>query len=598
MAEIAIPLLTLGALYLISNEKENKKEGFVTESTANNSNKYANNRVVSNNNCAGANSPRCSLKNPGKYNNANQTTDKFFSKNVSSSVNANNPRDSVGGGIKPQMSLNGNPINTDDFKHNNMVPFFGAKIRGATVDANSSESRLDNLQGAGSQQIRKTEQAPLFQPHKNLQYSHGAPNMNDFMMSRVNPSMKMSNVKPWQEEMVPPGLNKGYNNNSGSGFNSGMDSQANWKPKSVDELRVKTNPKVTYNLTGHQGPALAPVMEPASIKTQGKVEKNRVEKCFDLGPDRWFTTTGLENAPTVRSTEVLQNVNRPDTTCEYYGTSNVANGEATYVTGEYEDPKRPVLQATSVTNLSAKGQNSAREGDYGASSYNLMANNRNTTKHQLEYGVSNTIKAMFAPVLDILRPTRKENVIGSARPNGNVQSSQSGPVIYNPADRLKTTIKETTEGKLDCNHLNVENQGAHAYLVSQQQPVDVQRDSTNCSYLGNAGPGENGFTTNYDAAYRQRNNPNKTYENRPNQGGTQIFNQQENISIKKLDMDRNNYQEILQTGGPSLIPSKDTFGKLNGPSYTPDCAISDERMNPDLLQAFKQNPYTQSLHSV
>ena len=44
----------------------------------------------------------------------------------------------------------------------------------------------------------------------------------------------------------------------------------------------------------------------------------------------------------------------------------------------------------------------------------------------------------------------------------------------------------------------------------------------------------------YDAAYRQRNNVNKTYENRANQGGTQIFNQNNNISIQRKDSDRNN----------------------------------------------------------
>ena len=85
------------------------------------------------------------------------------------------------------------------------------KIKGATVSANVEESVLDNMQGQGSQMIRKQAQAPLFKPQANLQYANGAPNASDFLQSRVNPSMRMANVKPWEELQVAPGLNKGYN---------------------------------------------------------------------------------------------------------------------------------------------------------------------------------------------------------------------------------------------------------------------------------------------------------------------------------------------------------------------------------------------------
>ena len=62
------------------------------------------------------------------------------------------------------MGLTGAPINKNDFKHNNMVPFFGSKVRGATVDRNVSEGIMDHLQGSGSQYKRKTERAPLSFP--------------------------------------------------------------------------------------------------------------------------------------------------------------------------------------------------------------------------------------------------------------------------------------------------------------------------------------------------------------------------------------------------------------------------------------------------
>ena len=79
-----------------------------------------------------------------------------------------------------------------------------------------------------------------------MQYAHGAPNQSDFYQSRVNPSSKMSNVKPWQEERVAPGLNRGYTTSGSEGYNSALDERQTYMPKSVDDMRVLTNPKNSY----------------------------------------------------------------------------------------------------------------------------------------------------------------------------------------------------------------------------------------------------------------------------------------------------------------------------------------------------------------
>jgi hypothetical protein len=36
-----------------------------------------------------------------------------------------------------------------------MVPFYGGKVKGKTYDVNITESLLDNMQGVGSQTIKK-----------------------------------------------------------------------------------------------------------------------------------------------------------------------------------------------------------------------------------------------------------------------------------------------------------------------------------------------------------------------------------------------------------------------------------------------------------
>ena len=86
-----------------------------------------------------------------------------------------------------------------------MEPYYGAKIRGTTTGANMHENVLDNKIGGGSQYFSKTEQAPLFRPQDNMHLPNGMPNQNDFYQSRVLPSMKIANVKPWEEIRVGPG---------------------------------------------------------------------------------------------------------------------------------------------------------------------------------------------------------------------------------------------------------------------------------------------------------------------------------------------------------------------------------------------------------
>ena len=601
MAEIAIPLIALGSMYVISNQdKEKKREGYT-------------NPGRNPNELPGVVPPPPPVNYPidtpvtnanvQKYASANQATDKYFGNGVYEKTAYKNPGNRLGG-VQQTYSLTGKAIDKSDFKHNNMVPFFGAKIKGATVSADIAETVLDNMQGAGSQIIRKTEQAPLFKPQQNLQFASGAPNASDFLQSRVNPSMRMANVKPWEEERVGPGLGKGFTTAGSGGFNSGMEDRNAWLPKTVNELRVDTNPKMTFGMAGHEGPANAYIKRSANIKTQGKVEKYQPDTYFASGPDRWFTTTGLEKAQTARGIEVLQNQNRTTTSCQYFGDGQ--GGEATYTKGNYQPGRRPELDPHDVTNAHAPGTGTVGAGDYGVKGHVSLPTNRSTTRYAPELGaVHGMMRAMVAPLFDALRPSRKENVVGNIRPNGNAGTVVSNLPVYNPADRTRTTIRQMTEGELDCNHLNVENQAGSAYLVSKQRPVDVQRDTTSCPYSGSAGPSTLRANPSRAAALKQHNNVNKGYVNRPNQGGTQIFNQNDNVSVHRKEVERVNNRPFMPGPGggcigPCLatgaIPSVETYGKINTPQYYNEC-MTCERINPDILTAFKQNPYTQSLSS-
>jgi hypothetical protein len=608
MAEIAIPLIALGSMYIVSKQKDKKIKSDIQGSYA----EGYTNMTQTKNQLPGINPPNPPINfpltepvktsnNTSAYMNPNQTTDKFFDPaNYAHQETRNNGNYGVGGGTQTAYSMTGQPIDKEKFKHNNMMPYFGGKIRGATADTNITESVLDNMQGQGSQFFAKKEQAPMFKPQEGYQFANGSPNVSDFMQSRVNPGNRMANVKPWDEQRVAPGLNKGFTNDGSAGFNSGMEARDLWLDRGVDELRVDTNPKTTFELQGHEGPGTYFIKNAPTMQTQGTVEKHLPDKYYASGPERWMTTTGLEKAQTARGIELLHDVNRIDATAEYYGSRGNSN-EGAYVNGEYQAVRRPVLPVKDYATMSAVGTNGPTTGDYGIQSYTSLHNNRSSTRNDTTIGAAGGfMKAIVSPLMDFLRPTRKEDVVDNMRSSGNAGTTVSNGKVFNPADRTKTTIREMTEADLDCNHMNVQFQSANGYLVSQQQPVGVQRDTTNTSHTGVAGP--NGFAASksYEAEYKQRNNVNKTQLNRPNQGGTQMFNQKENISIQKRDGDRDNNRWWVpssgNTAGFTALGATDTLDRMKvSESY--DKNINTERIAPEILNAFKSNPYTQSLSS-
>lgn len=600
MAELAVPLIALGSMYVIQKQKDKKKsEGYT-------------NMTQTRNELPGINPPMPTINfpltepvktsnNTSAYMNSNQVTDKYYNpNNFASQEKRNTGNYGVGGGTQTTYSMTGQPIDKEKFKHNNMMPYFGGKVRGATADTNITESVLDNMQGQGSQFFAKREQAPMFKPQEGYQFANGSPNVSDFMQSRVNPGLRMANVKPWEEQRVAPGLNKGYGNEGSLGFNSGMEARDMWLDRGVDELRVATNPKTTFELQGHEGPGTYFIKTAPDTRTQGKIEKHLPEKYFASGPERWMTTTGIEKAQTARGIELLHDVSRTDTTAEYYG-SRANQNEGAYVNGEYMPVRRPVLPVKDHGTLSSIGSGQPTTGDYGIQSYSNLHNNRSSTRADGTMGAAGGfMKAIVSPLMDFLRPTRKEDVVDNMRSSGNAGTTVSNGTVFNPADRTKTTIREMTEAELDCNHMNVQFQSGNAYLVSQQQPVGLQRDTTTVSHTGVAGSNGFGATKSYEAEYKQRNNVNKTQENRPNQGGTQMFNQQENINIHRRDGDRDNNRWWVPSSGPTSgytsIGATDTLDRMKV-SETYDKNINTERIQPEILNAFKSNPYTQSLSS-
>jgi hypothetical protein len=600
--EIAIPLITLGGLYIVSNQK-NKETFKSTEikgkknARENYTNMGKNVEYLPNTDIPPENFPVPNMNDlldtVQEYPNPNTATDKYFNQNLFEKRVQNNEQ--VGQNPQDIYSLTGNYLNSEQFKHNNMVPFDGGKVKGRTYNMNISETVLDNMAGNGSQIIRKIEQAPLFKPEQNMQWNYGMPNQSDFYQSRVNPGMRNNNVKPFETINVGPGLNDGYSVDGNGGFNSGMAARDKWLPKTVDELRVETNPKLEYELNGHQGPANAFIKAVPTADQLGRIEKQRPDTYFINTQDRWLTTNGIEKGETLRSIQELGMIKREDAQTNYAGHAGPGDVKAIYAPQNFETAKKIQLGSLDLRPATAVGHG-PNENEDPHKSYTNYNNNRSTIKQpdNIRSGFSGAIGAVIAPVLDIFKPTKKDETINNVRIYGAASSISKGNV-YNPNDSTATTIKETT---IYSPQFNINNQKEGLYVNNYTSPDLTQRDTTSCQYYTPAGGYASGYGDMiYTAAYNQHNNEIKsaTIHNRPNQGGTQIFNQQMHISNLKSDQNhmdgRVNAPFASMSSAP---PSVQTFGAVHMPQYYNE-NINCDRINPEILNAFKNNPYTQSL---
>ena len=596
--EFVIPLLALGSLFVVANQGKNKKchdkkklEGYTSMGAKPN---YLPNTNTPPQNYPVSNEDQLT-DTVQKYVNPNVATDKYFDQNLYEK--RQNKGEYVGNNIQQVYSLTGDYLAKTDFKHNNMIPFYGGKIKGQVYNNDNAETILDNMIGSGSQVIKKIEQAPLFKPQENMQWANGAPNNSDFFQSRVNPGMKSSNVKPFESEYVGPGLDQGYTTAGSGGYNSGMEARNAWLPKTVDELRVATNPKMEYTLENHEGPSYSHVQNVGLI---GRVEKNLPDTFFIQTQDRWLTTTGQEKGQMLRPIEEVHSTTRATTTQSYQGVAGPADRVASYAPSAYELSKRNELPAHDVGHSTAQNRGDYTDKENALRSHTNYANNRAVLRQPdtIRSGFSRAVGAVIAPILDVFTPTRREEYTNNYRIYGQAGTVVPDGYVLNPRDVTPTTIKETTLYTPNS-YVGRQIEGG-GYQTNEQTPITNQRDTTNCSYIGDAGGSSTGWgDMSRESAYAQYNNESKekSVVGRTNHGNTNIFNQQVNVNVARIDSDRNNTRQWVPTNMPQLPASTETYGKIRAPQYYNQC-VGCDRISPDILNAFKENPYTHSLTSA
>lgn len=404
-------------------------------------------------------------------------------------------------------SLSGEPITANTFKHNNMQPFFGSTVK-QNLGEYSNNSIMENFTGKQNFYRKKSEIPQMFNPEANISNPYGMSNLSGYQRNRYIASNKRTNEAPTEKIYVGPGLDKGYTWKPSGGFQQ-ADTRKYVLPKTVDELRVKTNPKLVYHRP------VIPGSRPSKVGKVGIVSKNRPDTFAEWGPDRYFITTGDRIKPKQRGEVVLKHSNRTTTDirramgpagpkdgfskrgirsnvkvtekCQYTpggprgvdgsGKWNIPE-ECPKITNNYVPMKKCDGNTMNINKLSrTKGSvyTDSRHSthsihDYGKSGFNLNITNRDETQCIPNGNITGVEQQKYVPITSELRPTRKQDVVGNTRWASNVQMPYNRGDVRDPSHIARTTIKETL-----LHEAPLTNMGTHVPNAIAYDPTHVAK---------------------------------------------------------------------------------------------------------------------------
>ena len=178
-------------------------------------------------------------------------------------------------------------------------------------------------------------------------------------------------------------------------------------------------------------------------------------------------------------------------------------------------------------------------------------------------------------------------------------------IAYDPTDVTRTTIRETTEDSKRIGNMGGNQfQNGSGYKVTIVDPKNTNRQFTSDNdYIGSAAPASKKKTISYESSYNMETNANReeiAKGRSPTKQSVKFANGVSsvlNYEVKKIEGDSINWRGNIKTSNvgdtfnpTNITPCTVTSIKNNVPSeYT--------RLDVSILDAYKDNPLTQSLNS-
>jgi hypothetical protein len=332
------------------------------------------------------------------------------------SVDADKPYDMTEKFDNTVSQLSGLPLN---LSHDNMVPFFGTNVTQNTDLSRGNHAILGNYTGLGQDvKIPRAETTQMFKPVK--QEIHGTKTFGDLVdTSRYIPSIYQNNVVPVPQIRVQP-LPEEY-----------------VRPayKSVDNLRVANNPKNEYQKPLTSGSSFVSIRG-----VQSQFAKNRTEKYYENGSDRYLVTTGQNLAPRSRENfdtdrtgiknviaEVAPNVNSgynpTKSEIQRYTKENCeTSGDSIDTSNRKKEVKRDW-----VRNVKSE-QYDPLDDFINRDSYFFPEQERETTTRMQLMPAKKDIPGAYAAIIDLPKTTMKDINLFSY--TGNANSEVEKPMDY------------------------------------------------------------------------------------------------------------------------------------------------------------------------
>lgn len=449
-------------------------------------------------------------------------------------------------------------VDLGDFKHNNMEPFFGAKVT-QNMNLDYDDGKLDRFTGVDKfYQPKKETENFASDLNNDSNYVFGKPVTLDYERERYVNERFTNNVLPFEQVKVGPGLDDGYTAQPSGGLQ-----QANKReyelPKSVDELRYKTNPKLTYEGRVVDG-------QKASLPGEiGEVCKNRVDTVYEQTPDMYLRTGDTANSSrqSQRPCVDLKETNRSTTTLKGYDGN---------VTDIVKSITAPLLDTMKLSKKQYTTMHARPQGNF-----------QNTNPSKL---------TIYDPN-DVARTTIKETTIHDTR-TGHLKGKNK-TIMYNPDDIAKPTLRQATERDSRLGHVGYQKGDAYK-TIKVEAPVTDRALTSNNQYYG-IGDSKDEKQMSYDDKYNATINEVRDllFKNRkPTKTSVKLYNEIDNMNVnhKKLESDAVIERDNMNYGRiTNEIPTTNVVNLTNDRNEYKN----DYRFNPEILTPLKNNPYNRPL---
>jgi hypothetical protein len=293
------------------------------------------------------------------------------------------------------------------------------------------------------------------------------PSTAQYIQNRMSDikSTKMTNVSPFESIKETPQYI----------------SRESCREKNIDELRGKNNVKSSeFGLYGYEGPAKSNQTNSGNI---GVVQQNRTNRIFENSPANFIPTSAPVKKHTIYPVQIEKETSRSNPV-EYFGAVNSNNTLNNMNEVYYEPSKKQQLDPLPLMSVSATGKQDSFIDDYGRQ-HDPYCKKKLTGENGNYIGaLKGAMQQAIAPILDIIRPTRKDYMINNLQQYPRIQTTGTKVYFYDPMDKPSITNRESTENSMYLLNKNNHQQGA--YTIDETVGVNTIRAQTSMAYNGTA----------------------------------------------------------------------------------------------------------------